>query len=133
MILPPSVIPALLGALRDNLNLYQNQFGPPPSLRPNTPGTPPPSIEDIYSQLKLPDDQLSGEYANAALIAHTQSEFCIDFITNFYPRSAVACRVYLAAPQVPVLWNTLAQSYQQFQQKVSGQAHRPPEHPPSPS
>ena len=54
--------------------------------------------KEIYGQFKVPDEMLSGVYANAAMIVHTQGEFCLDFITNFYPRSAVSCRVYLAAP-----------------------------------
>ncbi len=132
VVLAPSMIPSLLGALRENLNLYQNQFGPPPSIRPPAQPAPPPSIEEIYAQFKLPDDQLSGIYANAAMIVHTQSEFCLDFITNFYPRSAVSCRVYLTAPQVPVFLNSLNQSFQQYQQKVAGHLGRPPE-PPAPS
>jgi hypothetical protein len=130
VLLPPSVVPSLLNALRENLNLYQNQFGPPPALRQPTPPPTPPSIEEIYSQFKVPDDMLSGIYANAAMIVHTQGEFCLDFITNFYPRSAVSCRVYLAAPQVPSLLNTLTHSFQQFQQKLSQQQGKPPQLPP---
>ena len=77
--------------------MYQDQFGPPPALKQQqqNPQQPPPTTEEVYAQFKLADDQLSGSYANAALIAHTQSEFCLDFITTFYPRSAVSCRVYL--------------------------------------
>jgi hypothetical protein len=132
VVLPPAVVPILLAALRENLGLYQNQFGPPPALKVPTPPTPPPprpSIEEIYGQFKLPDDLLSGVYANAALITHTQAEFCLDFITNFYPRSAVACRVYLAAAQVMTFQGTLTQSFQQYQQKLAAQANRPPEPP----
>lgn len=130
VLLPPSVVPSLINALRDNLNLYQNQFGTPTALRPPTPPPTPPSIEEIYDQFKVPDDLLSGVYANAAMIVHTQAEFCLDFITNFYPRSAVSCRVYLAAPQVPGLLNTLTHSFQQYQQKLANQANRPPQPPP---
>ena len=72
---------------------------------------------------------MSGCYANAVMIAHTPSEFCFDFITNFYPRSAVSSRVYLSAPQVPRFLETLTRSFQQYQQKLQ-QAQRPPEGPP---
>lgn len=129
VVLPPAVVQGLVNALRDNLALYQNQFGPPPALRLPPPPPTPPSIEDIYGQFKLSDELLSGVYANGALVTHTQAEFCLDFITHFYPRSAVSCRVYLAAGQVPIMWNTLAQSFQQYQQKLA-QAARPPEPPP---
>jgi hypothetical protein len=133
VVVPPSVVPAFLQALRDNLNMYQTQFGPPPTLRPPPPGTPLPSTEEIYAQFKLPDDLLSGAYANAAMIVHTQGEFCLDFITTFYPRSAVSCRVYLAAAQAPVLLNTLTQAWQKYQQRLSAPPGAPPEPPARPS
>jgi len=128
VILPPTILPSVIAALRDNLNNYQAKFGPPPPLpTPPNPAVPPP-IEEIYSQLKLPDDMMSGVYANAVMIAHSPDEFYLDFITSFYPRSAVSCRVYLSAPQVPGLLNTLSRSFQQYQQKMaSGQPPRPPE------
>lgn len=128
VILPLSIVPSLINALRENLNNYQSRFGAPPALpTPPTPPTPP-SIEDIYGQLKLPDELLSGVYANAVMIVHTPAEFCFDFITNLYPRSAVSCRVFLSAPQVPGLLNNLTRSFQQYQQKLAGQ--QPPQPPP---
>ena len=120
VVLPISLLPSFLAALRENLNNYQSKFGPPPALPPPPPGVTPPPIDEIYDQLKLPDDMLSGTYANAVMIAHSPSEFCFDFITNFYPRSAVSSRVYLSAPQVPGLLNTLARSFQQYQEKMRG-------------
>jgi hypothetical protein len=132
VILPPSIMPSIISALRDNLNNYQSKFGPPPAL-PTPPNPPaPPPIDEIYSQLKLNDDMMSGVYANAVMIAHSPAEFYFDFITHFYPRSAVSCRVYLSAPQVPGLLNTLTRSFQQYQQKLAQQP-KPPESPPRPS
>jgi hypothetical protein len=129
VVLPPSAVPPLIDALRNNLNLYQSQYGPPPTLRPPAPGAQPPSTEDIYSQLKLPDDVLAGVYAHAAMIIHTQGEFCVDFITTFYPRPAVSARVFLAAPQVSNLVNALAKAFDQFRQRQAappGGPHQPP-------
>jgi hypothetical protein len=128
VVLPLSIMGSVIAALRENLANYQSKFGPPPVLpAPPVPPAPPP-IEEIYSQLKLPDELLSGFYANAVMIAHSPAEFYFDFITNFYPRSAVSCRVYMSAPQIPVLLNTLARSFQQYQQKLaSGQLPKPPE------
>jgi hypothetical protein len=120
VILPFSIMPGVIDALRENLNNYQAKYGPPPALQGPTPPPTPPAIEEIYKQLKLPDELLSGVYANVAMIAHSAAEFYIDFITSFYPRSAVACRVYFSAPQIPGILNTLTRSYQQFQQKLIG-------------
>jgi hypothetical protein len=113
VVLPPSVVPSLIAALGENLNRYQKVFGPLPSLVPPPPGTKPPTVAEIYDNLKFADDLLSGVYANAAMITHSQAEFCFDFITNLYPRSAVSCRVYLAAPHVPGLLQSLRQSFEQ--------------------
>ncbi len=121
VVLPPQVMGALINALNENYNNYKSKFGsppPPPQPPPNQPPPKPPSIDEIYDQLKLPDEMLSGAYSNAVMISHTPAEFCFDFITNFYPRSAVSARVYLAAPQVPGLLNTLTRSFQQYQQKI---------------
>src|SRR5437016_1737342 len=32
VVLPPSILPSVINALRDNLNNYQSKFGPPPVL-----------------------------------------------------------------------------------------------------
>jgi hypothetical protein len=127
VVLPISIVPSVIGALRENLGSFTSKFGPPPPL-PAPPTAQAPPIEEIYSQLKLPDDLLSGFYANAVMIAHSSAEFYFDFITNFYPRSAVSCRVYLSSPQIPGLLNTLTRSFQQYQQKLASQ-QPPPEGP----
>lgn len=121
VVLSPSVVPLLLGAMQENLKKYQEHFGPVPRLpQPPQPNQPTP-ISDLYESLKIPDDQLSGVYANTALIVHNPAEFCIDFITSFYPRSAVAQRVYLSAPHVPELFNSLQRSWEQFRQRAAQQ------------
>lgn len=83
---------------------------PDPELQ--EPGSPPPqtSIEQIYEELRLPDKLLSGHYANAVLIRHSPTEFCFDFITNIFPRSAVSSRVYMAAANVASLLQSLQRS-----------------------
>jgi hypothetical protein len=152
VILPHVVARQLIAVLQENLQAFENRFGPVPKLprvrpipeEPSTeapsgmeerpretggigsavgPGIPvpqhpenapaPPSqpqIEDIYDELRLPDGMLSGSYANAVLVRHTGTEFCFDFITNIFPRSAVSSRVYLAAPHVPLLLQSLIRS-----------------------
>jgi len=83
VVLPISIMPSVIGALRENIANYQAKFGPPPPL-PVPPAQPAPApIEEIYSQLKLPDDLLSGVYANQVMIAHSSAEFYFDFITTF--------------------------------------------------
>lgn len=79
-----------------------------PENRPQKPTNPP--IEEIYHELRLPDELLSGRYANAVLIRHSGTEFCFDFITNLYPRSAISARVFLAAPHVGPFLSSLGRS-----------------------
>jgi Protein of unknown function (DUF3467) len=126
VILPPSIMPSVIAALKENLGKFQAKFGTPPAQAAAPPNAKPPAIAEIYDQLKLPDDQLSGVYANGVLISHSAAEFGFDFITNFYPRSAVSCRVFLSAPQIPGLLATLGGAYQQYLNKVQGQQQPPP-------
>lgn len=132
VVLSHAVFAQFLNALRENLKMYQDRFGTPPKLP--TPPKPPEGeaqqqqqspITDLYDQLKLPDEMLSGVYANGVMIGHTPSEFWFDFITNFYPRSAVSARVFLTAQQIPGLLDALTTSYQAHQRKFGGGGQPP--------
>ncbi|QEG42159.1 DUF3467 domain-containing protein [Roseimaritima ulvae] len=136
VIMPHNVLPQFITALRTNLDLYQQRFGPAP-----TPQTPPndgrrPTPQEIYDDLKLPDEILSGVYANGVMIGHGANEFSLDFLTSFFPQSAVSARIYLASGQVPRLLDSLhnaASQLAQRQQPGSGPAPgvAPPADPPS--
>jgi hypothetical protein len=140
VVLPHVVAGQFVGVLQENLRAFEERFGPIPKIpRPRTlpedAGAPiepsmyassggpvhselgpqpvsPPQIEDIYDELRLPDSMLSGAYANAVLVRHSGTEFCFDFITNIFPRSAVSCRVFLSAPHVPLLLQSLSRAMQ---------------------
>lgn len=137
VILPTSILPRMVDALRQNIETYTQRFGAPPELPKPPQPTKPPSIEEIYEHLKLPDEAASGTYANTVMITHAPAEFCFDFITSFYPRSAVACRVFMSAPQVPRLLQSLNQSLDQFKKRIADaqkqQQQMPrPDEPPAP-
>ena len=74
--------------------------------------------QDIYDELKIRDEILCGAYANAVMIGHGPYEFSFDFITNFYPQSAVSCRVFLAAGHVWRLLDSLKQSWEQLRPRL---------------
>lgn len=80
-----------------------------------------PSPQEIYDDLKLPDEELSGVYANGVMIGHGASEFGLDFLTSFFPQSAVSARVFLASGQVPRLLESLRGAMEQFENR-----RRPP-------
>ena len=74
--------------------------------------------QEIYDELKIKDEILSGTYANAVMIGHGPYEFSFDFITNFYPQSAVSCRVYLASGHIARLLDSLKQSWEQLRPRI---------------
>ena len=130
VVLPRPVAVQFATALSEAIGKYKETFGDSPhhptrKLEPqadqsNTPSTPPsgesaegkkePAIADMYEHLKLPDEMLGGVYANTASITHTASEFCFDFIAQFFPRSVVTARVYMAASRAPELLASLKRS-----------------------
>jgi hypothetical protein len=52
------------------------------------------------------------------MIGHGAYEFSFDFITNFYPQSAVSCRVYLASGHIARLLDSLKQSWEQVRPRL---------------
>ncbi len=131
VIMPHSVMPQFIEALDKNLSIYRERFGDPPSA-PKVPVDPRerrPTPQEIYDDLKMPDEVLSGAYANGVMIGHGASEFGLDFLTSFFPQSAVSSRVFLAAGQVPRLLESLSGSLRQLQQQRAQLL--PPPTPPS--
>lgn len=88
-----------------------------------------PTPQEIYDDLKIPDTVLSGAYANGVMIGHGASEFGLDFLTSFYPQSAVSSRVFMAAGQIPRLLESLHQAMRQLGNQRN--PPRPPQQNPS--
>lgn len=130
VVVPPSTMAEFAAALRQNLDTYTRTFGAPPPLPP--PGPNRPTLQEIYENFKLPEDMMSGVYANAVLIGHTPAEFFLDFITTFYPTSAVSARVYLSAMGVPRFLSSVETALQQFQKRYQQNQQNPPPPPQQP-
>ena len=77
-----------------------------------------PSAQEIYDDLKIKDELLSGAYANAVMIGHGPHEFSFDFITNFFPNSAVSARVFLSSGQVPRFYDSLKGTWDQMRSRM---------------
>jgi hypothetical protein len=129
IVVHPAIMGQLAAALQDNVGKYAAQFGMPPAQLPPPPNYKPPTIQEIYENFKVPDEHLSGSYANSVMIGHTQSEFYLDFITGFYPTAAVNSRVFLSATQAPRVLDTIKAAIQQHQQRHQ-QGGQPPAAPP---
>lgn len=93
-------------------------------------GTRQASVQEVYDDLKVRDEFLSGAYANAVMIGHGPHEFSFDFITNFYPHSAVSSRVFLAAGQIPRLYESLKGTWEQLRARIQPPPGRQPPQPP---
>lgn len=121
VVIPHPVMPQFIEALNTNLDLYKSRFGEPPApptQNPNQARRPTP--QEIYDDLKMPDEVLSGVYANGVMIGHGASEFGLDFLTSFFPQSAVSARVFVAAGQVPRLLESLRGAVRQLEQRQQG-------------
>ncbi|MCE2806531.1 MAG: DUF3467 domain-containing protein [Gemmataceae bacterium] len=129
VVMTPPTLGSFIRALDENMGMFEKKFGPPAALPAPPPGAKPTPIDDLYSQLKLPDEMLSGTYSNAVMITHSPSDFVFDFLATFYPRSAVSARVFMSAQQVPPFLNTMKRAFQQFLEKQAAEAGKGP--PPS--
>jgi hypothetical protein len=122
VVIPHPVMPQFIEALNTNLDLYKSRFGEPPAPpAQNQNQARRPTPQEIYDDLKLPDDVLSGVYANGVMIGHGASEFGLDFLTSFFPQSAVSARVFVAAGQVPRLLESLRGAVRQLEGRRQGQ------------
>ena len=121
VVIPHNQMGQFIAALQKNIEMYTERFGAPPTLPKPDPPPRPQTVQEVYDELKLPDENLTGAYANGLMIGHSASEFKLDFLSNLFPHSAVACRVFLAAPQAVRLLDSMKQNYSQFQQRVKEQ------------
>lgn len=125
VVVPHAVMPQFIDALRRNWGMYVERFGTPSEPPRGAVGSPSagrrPTLEELYDELKIADELLSGAYANGLMIGHTASEFRLDFLTNMYPHSAVSCRVFVAAPQIPKIIESLHVTWVQLQQRLEQQ------------
>lgn len=113
VIMTAGVAEQFLAVLKDSMLRYEHSFGPAP-IMPKSQGERPRTAQEVYDDIKIPDEMLPGVYANAFIIGHTPAEFGIDFITTFFPSATVVSRVYLAAPRIAQLIETLSGLVTQF-------------------
>lgn len=130
VVMPHSTMPQFIQALKTNLEMYKNRFGDPPELPPPNPNAKKPTLQEIYDDLKITDETLPGSYANGVMIGHAASEFKFDFLANMMPTPAVSARIYLSAPHVPRLLQSLTKTYDDFQKRVAEQQKKRQDPPP---
>lgn len=121
VIIPHAVMPQFIQAMRHNMEMYQRNFGTPAQPPRPPEGGRRPTLQEIYDELKIADEKLVGAYANGLMVGHSASEFKLDFLTNLPPHSAVSARVYLSAPQIPRMIESLSKTLEQLQQRIQQQ------------
>jgi hypothetical protein len=118
VIVVPRMLEQFISTLQDNLAKYAQTFGPIAPLP--KPSTRRPTIAEIYEDFKLPDEILSGCYANSIIVGHSAAEFFFDFITTFYPTAAVSARIVMSAQQTPRVLDTLKLAMDQYRKRFPG-------------
>jgi hypothetical protein len=116
VVLTPQTVIELTDALGKNIESYTKSFGAPPAVPGPTPKNRP-TLQEIYENFRLPDELLSGTYANSVMIGHSPTEFFMDFISGFYPTSAVAARIFMPAQQMPRFQTALQSSLENHRQR----------------
>lgn len=106
IILNPGHVKRLLKAFRENLDNYRAKFGPLPEVPVQKP-TSQSQVQDIYSQMVMPDTLIAGTYANNVLIRHTQDEFILDFLVVTHPTAVLAARVIVSPSHVQRIANVV--------------------------
>ena len=102
VVMNPPTLASFIRALDENMGMFEQKFGAPAPLPTPPAGSKPTPIDDLYSQLKLPDEMLSGTYSNAVMITHSPSDFVFDFLATFYPRSAFCPGVHVSPAGTPI-------------------------------
>ncbi len=74
--------------------------------------------EENQINVELSEDMAEGEYVNLAMIAHSQSEFVIDFIKMMpgLPKARVKSRVIITPDHAYRLLNALKENIQRYEE-----------------
>ncbi len=141
VIVPHAVVESFVRAMEDNTKAFDRrlkrqhsapgQAAQSPGERPagsvsqSSPVPSPPRPDEFYDELKIDNDILTGRYANAVMIKHSQFEFAYDFIANIFPRSVVVARVFMSEGSARQFLASLKQSCSQFQKKQADEKPKP--------
>ena len=78
--------------------------------------------------VKMPDDVLSGVYANQMMVSHTREEFLIDFINLFPPQGVVNARVIVSPGHLKRMIRALSENLSRYEARFGPvvEADEPP-------
>lgn len=130
VILNPHHAKRLAQAIRENIGLYEKQFGPMPAQAA-------PAIaqsvharqaKEFYEKLAISDAVAGGVYANSVLIRHSRDEFVLDFVAHFQPSPVLTARVLASPAHVLRMVNSLEARVRGYEDSV-GPLPEPPQNP----
>lgn len=75
--------------------------------------------------VKIPDEELQGRYANLVRISHTREEFILDFITMVPPRGTVTARVITSPGHAKRLVRALSTNLRLYEENFGPIAEAP--------
>lgn len=75
--------------------------------------------------IKIPDEELAGHYANLVRISHTREEFILDFITMVPPQAVVTSRVITSPGHLKRLLAALATNLDHYEKAFGPVAEAP--------
>jgi hypothetical protein len=78
-------------------------------------------------QIKVPDDQLRGAYANQMVVSHTGEEFLLDFVNLFPPQGLVTARVIVSPGHLKRMIRALSENLARYETR-----HGPVQEAPAP-
>ncbi len=67
--------------------------------------------------VKLPDEVLSGVYANQMMVSHTREEFLLDFINLFPPQGVVNARVIVSPGHLKRMIRALSENLARYESR----------------
>lgn len=92
-----------------------------------------PAAQENQINIELTEDIAEGEYANLAMIAHSSSEFVIDFIRLMpgIPKAKVKARIVITPEHAKRLLAALADNIRRFEESYGDikQVHQEPSFP----
>ena len=82
--------------------------------------------EENQLNIELPEEMAEGHYVNLALIAHSPSEFVMDFMTVFPPKGIIGARVIISPGHAKRLLKALQTNIAQYEKQFGEIGEEPP-------
>lgn len=106
----------LLRALLENFGRYEEKYG---AVSQQIEGSraKPGQVKEIYGQLQISDEVLSGIFSNGTVIKHTQDLFIMDFTVNLPPAPKINARILMSPLHLRRIISVLGDNLSQYEDR----------------